>query len=198
MRWNETLFCIGKPQVHSCFFSCCFFYFFHLINEKQAGCLSCLGFRPTQWLGILISRYQDPIIGPPVECNIFFFTAPIGCNGQEKISAQLEGDAASDIQIAIYRCFQGVSLSKTNNVFSDLGDMNHHLSRSPSCAITKEPNPLTTVYTINVPCRPHRNVQWWNMFFRLLKAIRRCRSHLNGVLVWGNPSEIQRLPGHMG
>ena len=110
--WGEmkTLFCIGKPQVHSCSF---FPVFFHLINEKQAGCLSYLGFRTTQCLGILISRYQDPIVGQPVECNHDCFHCSNGW--------QLEGDAASDIQIAIYRCFQGVSLSKTNNVFSDLG-----------------------------------------------------------------------------
>lgn len=86
---------------------------------------------------------------------MFLFHCSNGLQPARSISAQLEGEAASNIQIAIYRCFQGVSLSKTNNVFSDLGDMNHHLSRSPSCAMTKVPNPLTTVYTINVPCRPH-------------------------------------------
>ena len=142
-----------------------FFSFFHLINEKEAGCLSYSGFFTTQCLGILISRYEDPIIGQPVIVTMFLFHCSNGLLPARNISAQLEGEAASDIQIAIYRCFQGVSLSKTNNVFSYLGDMNHHLSRRPSCAITKEPNPLTTVYTINIPCRPHRNVQWWNMFW---------------------------------
>lgn len=193
--WGETKlsFALENPKFTRVLFP----VFFHLINEKQAGCLSYIGFRTTQCLGILISRYQDPIIGQPVECNnVFFSLLQLVATVKKKISAQLEGDAASDIQIAIYRCFQGVSLPKTNNVFSYLGDMNHHLSRSPSCAITKEPNPLTTVYTINIPCRPHRNVQWWNIVLSLLKAIRQCRSHLNGLLVWRNPWGIQRLPGH--
>ena len=149
MRWKRNFVLHWKtpsPLVFS------FLFFFHLINEKQAGCLSYLGFRTTQCLGIFISRYQDPIIGRPVECNNVFVSL-------------LQWETLQATSRSQYIGVSKVSpCPKPTMSLVTLGNMNHHLSRSPSCAMTKVPNPLTTVYTINVPCRPHRNIRWWNMF----------------------------------